>query len=477
MKVLYVASEAHPFIKTGGLADVAGSLPKRLRKEGVDIRLVMPLYGQISHEFRSQMEDIAYFYVDMDWRHQYCGVKYLEWEGVPVYFLDNEYYFHRHALYGEGDDVERFLFFSKAVTVLPKIIDFKPHVLHTNDWHSAMVNVFVSDFRRGDTYYEPIRTVYTIHNLKYQGVFPSETVSQLAKLSPFYFNEEALKYYDAVNFMKGGIVFADHITTVSRSYAEEIQYPYFGEGLDGLLRRYQYKLTGIENGIDYDLWNPENDPHLYARYDVATLDRKGENKTRLQAEYGLPVRPNTPMVSVVSRLVEAKGLDLISYIMDQMLQDDMQMVILGTGETRYEDMFRYFEWRYPDKVVFRNYYSEVEAHRIYAASDLYLMPSIYEACGISQMISMRYGTLPIVRETGGLRDTVQSFNEFTEEGTGFSFANINAHDFLHTVRRALYYYHQPEVFRIIQENAMRADHSWERSGALYREIYDKVRNE
>lgn len=475
MKVLFVTSEAHPFIKTGGLADVAGSLPKHLKEEGVDVRLVLPLYGQIKEAFRAQMRYEGFLYVDLDWRHEYCGVFSLEHEGVTAYFLDNMFYFHRGQLYGEGDDAERFLFFSKAVALLPKLINFKPDIVHTNDWHSGMVNVFIQDFRRGDIYYQPIRTVFTIHNLRYQGIFPAEVLA-MAGLSPFYFNEDALKYYDAVNFMKAGIVFADAVTTVSRSYAQEIQDPYYGEGLDGLLRQYNYKLTGITNGIDFEVWNPETDPLIHANYNETTLEQKPVNKKALQEQYGLPVRPDTPMLSVVSRLVEAKGLDLITYILDQLLQDDIQMVILGTGDPKYEESFHYFAWRYPDKFAFRNYYSEQEAHRIYASSDLYLMPSLYEACGISQMISMRYGALPIVRETGGLRDTVLSYNEFTGEGTGFSFLNINAHDLLHTIRRSLYYYSQPDVFAHIQKNAMHADNSWARSGRMYRDIYESIRS-
>ena len=474
MKVLYVSSEALPFVKTGGLADVAGSLPKELLADGVDIRMVLPLYGQMKEEYRSRLEYEGYLYVDLDWRHQYCGIFSLIEEGVKVYFLDNQFYFHRGQLYGEGDDAERFLFFSKAVAQLPKLIGFKPDIIHTNDWHSGMVNLYVQDFRRGDTYYQSIRTVFTIHNLKYQGVFPAE-VMQLAGLSPFYYNEDAIKFHDAINFMKAGIVFADYVTTVSKSYSQEIQDPYYGEGLDGLLRQYNYKLTGITNGIDYDVWNPETDSLLVANYNETSLEKKAENKKTVQEMYGLPIKPETPMISIVSRLVEAKGLDLITYILDQLLQDDMQIVILGTGEARYEQFFHYFAWRYPDKFSFRNYYSEQEAHLIYAASDLYLMPSIYEACGISQMISMRYGTLPIVRETGGLRDTVLSYNEFTGEGTGFSFLNINAHDLLHTIRRALYYYSQPDVFAHIQKNAMRTDNSWARSGRMYRDIYESIR--
>ena len=279
MKVLYVSSEALPFVKTGGLADVAGSLPKELLADGVDIRMVLPLYGQMKEEYRSRLEYEGYLYVDLDWRHQYCGIFSLIEEGVKVYFLDNQFYFHRGQLYGEGDDAERFLFFSKAVAQLPKLIGFKPDIIHTNDWHSGMVNLYVQDFRRGDTYYQSIRTVFTIHNLKYQGVFPAE-VMQLAGLSPFYYNEDAIKFHDAINFMKAGIVFADYVTTVSKSYSQEIQDPYYGEGLDGLLRQYNYKLTGITNGIDYDVWNPETDSLLVANYNETSLEKKAENKKR-----------------------------------------------------------------------------------------------------------------------------------------------------------------------------------------------------
>lgn len=475
MKVLYVTAEAHPLVKTGGLADVAGSLPKALKQEGVDIRTVLPLYGQIHERYRQQMQYVGYFYVDLQWRHQYCGVFTLEIDGVTHYLLDSEYYFHRPNLYGEGDDGERFLFFAKAVSMLPQVVDFWPDVVHANDWHAGMVPVFIQDFARGDDRYNKIHTVYTIHNLKYQGIFPQEILWNVAGLSPNYLNEDALKYYDAINFMKGGIVFSNLVTTVSPTYAMEIQDPYFGERLDGLLRQYNYKLTGIINGIDTDYWNPETDQHVPVHYNQDTVEKKREIKKILQEQVGLPVREDVPMLAMVSRLVEAKGPDLLTYIMDQLMQDDMQIVILGTGDQKYEEAFHYFAWRYPEKFAFRHGYNEEEAHLIYAAADLYLMPSFYEPCGISQLIAMRYGTLPIVRETGGLKDTVIPYNEYTGVGTGFSFANINAHDFLHTIRRALYYYSQKDVFQTIQKQAMQADHSWTHSAQTIKEHYERIK--
>lgn len=473
MNVLYVAAEAHPLIKTGGLADVAGSLPKALKKLGVDIRTVLPLYGQIPEKYKREMKYEGYFYVDLNWRHEYCGVFSLKIEGVTHYLLDNEHYFHRNQVYGESDDGERFLFFCKAVALLPSVLDFWPDIIHANDWHSGMVPVFLHDFAKGDERYQAIRSVFTIHNLKYQGIFHHSILGNVAGLSMRYFNEDALKYYDAINFMKGGIVFSQFVTTVSPSYALEIQDPYYGEKLDGLLRHNSFKLAGYINGIDTDYWNPSKDQYVDIHYDEKSLDKKSELKTQLQEQVGLPVR-DVPLLAMVSRLVEAKGLDLINYITDELMQDDVQIVILGTGDHQYEEALHYFTWRYPDKFHFINAYNEAEAHLIYAAADLYLMPSFYEPCGISQLIAMRYGTLPIVRETGGLRDTVQPYNEYTGEGTGFSFANINAHDFLHTIRRALYYYGEKDIFRKIQKQAMEQDNSWKQTAQKMKESYERI---
>ena len=475
MNILFLTSESVPFIKTGGLADVAGALPKELKKKGVDIRVVLPLYKKISESYREKMEKITEFYVDLDWKHQYAGVYQLEWDGVTYYFIDNLEYFDRDGLYGFGDDAERFIFFSKACTLLPKEINFKPDIIHSNDWHTAMVNVFVNDYRVGDPYYDDIRTLFTIHNLKYQGVFDSENL-RLAGLDGRYFNENDLKFYDAINFIKGGIIHATHVNTVSENYAREIQYPFYGEGLDGVIRQYNYKLDGIVNGIDFEVWNPKTDQNLAKNYDVDSIDDKYDNKAYLQELYGLPVRADVPVLGIVSRLNEMKGLDLVRYILDELLQEDIQLVVLGTGDYTYEEMFKYFEWKYPDKVAARIYYSDKESHDIYAGCDFYLMPSVSEPCGISQLIAMRYGTLPIVREAGGLKDTVIPYNEYTGEGTGYSFENINAHELLFAIKNAVNVYNTNEqAHRKLITNAMSQNNDWEMSSEKYLKLYEEIK--
>ena len=475
MKVLFLTSEAVPFIKTGGLADVAGSLPKEFKKAGVDIRVVLPLYGTIDQTYRSQMEKITEFYVDLDWKHQYTGVYQLVFDNVTYYFLDNKEYFDRSYPYGFDDDAERFIYFSKASTLLSKEIDFKPDIIHTNDWHTAMVNVFVNDFRHGDSYYDDIRTVFTIHNLKYQGVF-DPAYMKLAGLDGGYFNENDLKYYDAINFMKAGIIHATAVNTVSENYAREIHYPFYGEGLDGVIRQYDYKLSGIVNGIDYSQWNPETDSFIDVNYDIDSIDKKVKNKLALQELYGLPQREDVPMIGMVTRLSEMKGLDLVRYILDELLEEDIQFVMLGTGEYTYEEMFKYFAWKYPEKMASRIYFGGEEAHKIYAASDFYLMPSISEPCGISQLIAMRYGTLPIVREAGGLKDTVIPYNEFTGEGTGYSFANINAHELLFTIKNAIdVYKNDRDNHNRLIKNAMKQDIDWKKSAEKYLQLYEQTR--
>lgn len=474
MNILYCTSEAVPFIKTGGLADVAGSLPLEIKRQGHDIRVVLPLYGKIPVEYKKKMNYIGYFYVDLGNAHEYAGIMELEHEGVKFYFIDSERYFNRSKIYGEDDDGERFLFFSKACVQLPKVIGFKPNIIHSNDWHTAMVNVYIKDFARGDSYYWDIKSVYTIHNLKYQGVFPSD-ILRIAGLSPDYFNDEALKFYDAVNFMKGGIVFSDYFTTVSKNYANEIKYDYFGEGLDGVIRKHEYKLKGIVNGIDYNEWNPKKDKYLSKNYDLKTIDKKIENKREIQRRFGLEERDDVPMIAMVSRLVEMKGLELVCYIMDELLYtEDVQVVVLGTGDEKYENTFKYFEYRYPDKLRARIYYNNEEAHLIYSGADFLLMPSLAEPCGISQLIAMRYGTIPIVRETGGLRDTVKPYNEFTGEGTGFSFSNINAHDLLYTIRRAIGFYYDKKSMENIVKSAMNEENNWEKSAKEYIDLYEEL---
>lgn len=474
MKVLYLTSEADPFIKTGGLADVSGSLPKALKKKGVDIRVVCPLYQSIAQIYRRKMEKIAQFYVDLDWKHQYVGVFYLKRDDVDYYFLDNMEYFDREKAYGYDDDCERFIYYSKACTLLPKYINFKPDIIHTNDWHTALVNVYINDFRKGDSYYNDIRSIFTIHNLKYQGVFNSDYL-RLCGLSGSYFNENDLKYYDAINFMKGAVVHSTAVTTVSKNYAREIQYPFYGEGLDGLIRQYSYKLRGIVNGIDYHTWNPETDGNLHYKYNIHSFKKKGLNKLKLQSLYNLPQREDVMLIGMCSRLTEMKGLDLVRFILDELLQDDIQLVVLGTGDYTYEEMFNYFQWKYPKKMAARLYYSNEESHKIYASSDFYLMPSISEPCGISQLIAMRYGSVPIVREAGGLSDTVRAYNKYDKTGEGFSFANINAHELLDTIRRAEdVYYNNKNDYNMLVKNSMNKLSDWNKSADQYINLYEEI---
>ena len=475
MKVLYLTSEAVPFIKTGGLADVAGSLPKELKNLGVDIRVVLPMYETIDEKYKSMMEKVTEFYVDLDWKHQYAGIYQLDFDGVSYYFIDNKEYFSRSYPYGFGDDAERFIYFSKACTLLPKEINFKPDIIHSNDWHTAMVNVFVNDFRHGDSYYDDIRTLFTIHNLKYQGVFDPD-VMRLAGLDGGYFNENDLKYYDAINFMKGGIIHATAVNTVSENYAREIHYPFYGEGLDGVIRQYDYKLSGIINGIDYKHWNPKTDKLIDYNYDIKTIKNKNKNKLALQKLYDLPQREDVPMIGLVSRLNEMKGMDLVRYILDELLSEDIQFVVLGTGEYTYEEMFKYFAWKYPEKMAARIYFNSKESNKIYAASDFYLMPSISEPCGISQLIAMRYGSLPIVREAGGLKDTVIPYNEYTGEGTGYSFSNINSHELLFAIKNAISIYkNNPKAHKELVKNAMKIDLDWQISAEKYLDLYEKTK--
>lgn len=479
LKVLYVASEAVPFIKTGGLADVAGSLPKALKKQGVDIRVVMPKYGKISHEYLDKMEHVYDGEFTMAWRTKFLGIDKLELDGVTFYFIDNQEYFYREGFYGYGDDAERFAFFSRAaLEILPKD-DFWPDVIHTNDWHTALVNLYLRLDHIGDARYEKIKTVFTIHNLKYQGVFPKDVMADALGLDWKYFTNGDLEYYDAVNFMKGAIIYADNVTTVSRTYAQEIQYEYFGEGLDGLLRSRAADLHGITNGLDTTIYNPEKDPYLtdpFTPYDADTaLETKTDNKVALQHILDLPLERRTPLVAMVTRLVEAKGLDLVMRVLDELLEhENMQFVLLGTGDRVYEDWFRELAWRHPTKVSTNIYFSDEMAQRIYASSSIFLMPSAYEPCGLGQLIAMRYGAIPVVRATGGLTDTVIPYNKATGEGNGFLFADYNAHDMMYTIKKALTIYRDLGAWKRLMKNAMQADYSWARSSKEYKALYERL---
>lgn len=472
MKVLYVASEAVPFIKTGGLADVAFSLPKELRKLGIDIRVVIPKYKNIPEEFKINLSVLREISVPVGWRNQYCGIQYLEYDGVPYYFIDNEYYYKRDGIYGFYDDGERFAFFDRAVLEMIENIDFKPDIIHCNDWHTGMIIPLLDAHYREKSAYRNIKTIFTIHNLKYQGVFQQEILGDLLNLGQEYFNVDKLEFYGGVSFMKGGINYADMVTTVSESYAKEIQSPEFGEKLDGLLKKRNKDLYGIINGIDYDIYNPEKDPEIFSNYAVDSLENKETNKLQLQALLKLPMQKDIPIIGMISRIDVMKGFDLVVSIIEELLSLDIQLVVLGTGDPYFEAIFKDLADKYSEKLSANIMFSSSYAHKIYAGCDMFLMPSMFEPCGLSQLIALRYGTIPVVRETGGLKDTVNSYNEFTEEGNGFSFNSYNAHDMLFTIKRALGFYKDKSIWNKIIGNAMGGEYSWNGAAHIYEKLYN-----
>ena len=476
MKVLFVAAEAEPFAKTGGLADVAYALPKALRAKGIDVRVIMPKYGSIAPNFTTKMSQLASFGVSVGWRNQYCGLEYLTYEGLPFYFIDNEYYFKRPGCYGYFDDGERFSFFCRAVMESVKHMgDFEPDVIHCNDWHTGIIPVYLRDVYYDAPEFANSHVVFTIHNLKYQGIYSPAILEELLGLNMGYYAEEKMKFGDCVSFAKAAIVYADRITTVSETYAEEIQGNLAGEGLDGLLREKSFKLSGIVNGIDYDRYNPATDKNIAMNYSPRNyIVGKAANKAELQKVMGLPEEPDKPIIAIVTRLVRQKGIDLITCVMEQILNQDVQFVLLGSGDSDYQDFFEYYASAYPGKVGVRIGFSDELASLIYAGADIFLMPSQFEPCGISQMISMRYGTLPLVRETGGLKDTVVPYNKYTGEGNGFSFMNYNAHEMLEIIRFAVATYADDKAWKKLMKAAMATDNSWSASADKYIALYEEM---
>ena len=476
-KILFVASECAPFIKTGGLADVVGSLPKCFDKKEYDVRVFIPKYMCMNQKWKDKMTYLNHFYMDLCWRRQYVGIMEMEYEGIKYYFIDNEYYFAGDKPYSDVRyDLEKFAFFSRAVLSALPVIDFRPDVIHCHDWQTGLIPVYLHDsFSNGD-FYRGIKSIMTIHNLKFQGVWDIDTIKDIAGLSDYYFTSDKLKDYDDGNYLKGGIVYADMVTTVSDTYAQEIKTPFYGEGLDGLMRARSNCLRGIVNGIDYKEYDPATDNLIAKNFSVENFRKeKVKNKTALQKELGLEVNPKKMMIGLVSRLTDQKGLDLIACVMDELCQDAVQFVILGTGEERYENMFRHFDWKYGKDVSANIFYSEELSHKIYASCDAFLMPSLFEPCGLSQLMSLRYGTLPIVRETGGLKDTVQPYNEYENTGTGFSFRNYNAHEMMGTVRYAEnVFYDKKRDWNKMVERAMKADFSWKASAEKYQQLYNDL---
>ena len=476
MKILFAASECVPFIKTGGLADVVGALTPVLKAQGADVRVILPLYAAIPQEYVNQMKLECEFEVELCWRRQYCGIKSLEYQGVTFYFVDNQYYFGRSYIYGlGGDEYERFGFFDRAVIDALVHLDFKPDVVHCHDWQTGMIPALLKIQYAQYPFYQDMKTVYTIHNLQYQGVFPIKAVQDTLGLGDSLFTSDKLECYGCANYMKAGLVYADELTTVSPSYADEIQTAFYGERLDGLLRARKDQLVGILNGIDINDYDPAKDPQIYANYDPYHLGGKEICKQELQKELGLEVDPTVPLVGIISRLSNQKGFDLIECVIRELMATGIQLVVLGMGEAKYTNLFSWAESEYPGRLATRFAMNHQLAHRIYAGSDMFLMPSQFEPCGLSQMIAMRYGSVPIARETGGLRDTVLSYNKFTDEGNGFTFFNYNAHDMLHTVRRAVHYYNNNrDVWYRLIVRGMTGDYSWYSSAGKYMALYEEV---
>ncbi len=474
LNVLFASSEVFPFAKTGGLGDVAGSLPQAISRLGTDIRVVMPNYKSIPHNFKAAMQYLGYIYVDLGWRHQYCGILKLVYDNVIYYFIDNEYYYHRSELYGDYDQAEQFTFFSKALIEMLPLIGFKPDIIHCNDWQTGIVSLLLKA-NYSQAYFSKIKTVYTIHNLKYQGIFKKEVLSDLMNVDWQYFTPDGIEYNDCVNFMKAGLVYSDSISTVSPTYANEIRTDFYSEGLKDILLKRSNNLYGILNGIDYIKNDPKTDTRLYANYTADSISLKYENKKRLQEELGLPVRAEVPLIGIISRLTAQKGFDLIECVLEDILQMDIQLVLLGKGDEHYKNVFENAAYGHKDKVSANIIFDDTLAQRIYAGSDMFLMPSLFEPCGLGQIFSFRYGAVPIVRETGGLNDTVLSYNEETGAGNGFSFKNYNAHDMLNTIRRAVdFYYNRKEIWKLIVERGMRADFSWDKSASEYLRMYNET---
>ncbi|MBP6409036.1 MAG: glycogen synthase GlgA [Fusobacteriaceae bacterium] len=462
MNIAFVASEMYPLIKTGGLADVAYALPKALNKMKNDVRVFIPKYSKINNEY---LKDSKYV-TSVDIYNEIYNIISVEIDGITVYLVENRTYFERDSLYDCWDNDIQFATFCEVVLISLEKIGFKPHVINCNDWQTGVLPYFLNARYKFREFYKDIKTLYTIHNLRFQGHFSKRSLEH----HHYQFED------NYVNFMKIAILNSDKINTVSETYAQEIKTHFFGEGLDYYLRMRDHDLSGIVNGIDIDVFNPETDKSLVKNYNLSSFKNKLENKRALQKEFGLPISDNTPIISMVTRLDPQKGLDLLDHVIKEIMNNDaVQIIILGSGHEKYEKKFSNLAKKYPDKLGVYIGYNGALANRIYAGSDMYLMPSHYEPCGLSQLISLRYGTIPIVRETGGLNDTVQAYNEFTHSGNGFSFKNYNAHDMLHTIRYAEdFYYNKKDLWNSLIKTAMSSDYSWEQSAEKYLKLYKSI---
>ena len=476
--ILFAASECVPFIKTGGLADVVGALPQYLDKSQFDVRVILPNYTCIPEKYRADFKYITHFYMDYGKRAEavHVGIMEYEYNGIKFYFVDNEWYFKCDSPYSSDLkwDIERFTYFCKAVLAIMPVIGFRPDIIHCHDWQASLIPVFLHTAFATNPFYSSTRTIMTIHNLKFQGVWDIEHFKYNTALPDYMFTSDKLEFHNNANMLKGGLVYADYITTVSETYAEEIKYPFFGEQLDGLLRARSASLRGILNGIDYNVFDPNKDGSIFAEYNSGNFkEKKAYNKAKLQEELGLPVDSSKYMMAIISRLTDQKGLDLVSYAMERICDENTQFVIIGTGDPKYENMFRHYQWKYPERVSANILYSDKLAHKLYAAADAMLMPSLFEPCGLTQLISLRYGTIPIVRETGGLKDTVKPYNEYDGSGTGFSFANYNGDEMLGVINysKSVYYDHRGESDKMVKRG-MEADFSWKSSARQYEGMYN-----
>lgn len=477
--ILFVASESVPFIKTGGLADVVGSLPKSFPKEEFDVRVVIPNYTCIPWQYRRHFKYITHFHMNFGEisNNEYVGIMTTQHDGITFYFIDNEHYFGGNSPYGDTKfDIEKFCFFSKAVLSILPSINFKPDIIHCHDWQTGVLPVYLNTIFRDNHFYDNIRTIMTIHNLKFQGIWDIETLKKITGFPDYVFRSTDMEYNRDANMLKGGLVYSNYITTVSNSYKDEIQSEYYGEGLDGVIREKRGALFGILNGIDYNEYNPETDNKIFSQYNAYSfIENKSINKVELQRELGLEENEGKFMIGVISRLTDQKGVDLIGHVLEEIVDDYTQLVVIGTGDEEYENMFRYYEWKLKGKVSGNIYFSNKRAHKIYAAADAMLVPSRFEPCGLTQLIALRYGTVPIVRETGGLRDTVEPYNIYSDSGTGFSFENYNAHEMLNIINYAKQiYFDERDKWNGIAFRGMNKDFSWKSSAEEYSRLYGKL---
>ncbi len=481
-KILFAASECVPFIKTGGLADVCGALPKEFDKKDWDIRVVIPNYSCIPEHLRNQFEYVTHFYMNCGnyIQNKYVGILQYKMDGITYYFIDNQEYFDCFLPYGDiRFDIEKFIFFDKAVLSMLPLVNFQPQIIHCHDWETGFIPVYLRTEFQGDMFFWGMKSIMTIHNLKFQGIWDVKTVKGLTGLPASLFVPDKLEFKKDANMLKGGLVYADYITTVSDTYAQEIQTNFYGEGLNGLLAARHMDMQGIVNGIDYDVYNPATDEKLYVNYDASSYRKKKYmNKERLQQDLGLAVDKKKYMIGLISRLTDQKGLDLINYVIERIIDDYTQLVVIGTGDPQYENMFRHFAWKYPDKISANICYSDDLAHKLYGAADAFLMPSRFEPCGLTQMISFRYGTIPIVRETGGLKDTVQPYNEYDNVGDGFSFTNYNGEEMLNVINYSKHiFFDKKRQWNQMVDRAMANDYSWNASKFRYEGLYKYLMGE